>query len=283
MSGCCAPGRGAADSPRDGVVPGDGDPGPLLDVPAGAFLMGDEGPLAQPRDGEGPVRRVELDGFRVAATTVTVERFAGFVAATGWVTDAERLGWSFVFQQQVAGEVRGRVAGAPWWCGVDGADWRHPGGPGSQAEGDHPVVHVSAHDAAAYCAWSGTRLPTEQEWERAARGGLAGRTYPWGDELRPDGRWRLNIWQGSFPDHDTGEDGWAGTAPAGAFEPNGLGLHQVVGNVWEWTSSPEGDRVVRRGGSYLCHASYCLRYRVSARDRAWPLDTSGHTGFRVAQ
>lgn len=245
--------------------------------------MGEDGPLAEPYDEEGPVRDVDVAAFEIAAVTVTVERFAAFVAATGHVTDAERFGWSYVVAHQVAGEVRGTVAGAPWWCGVDGADWRHPGGPRSDALPDHPVVHVSWDDAVSYCGWAGVRLPTETEWERAARGGLHRTTYPWGDELRPDGLWLLNIWQGDFPSHDTGEDGFTGTAPVDAFPPNGLGLHQVVGNVWEWTASPWGDSRVRRGGSYLCHASYCHRYRVSARDRSMPSDTTCHTGFRVAR
>ena len=249
--------------------------------------MGEDGPLAEPYDGEGPVRDVDVAAFEIAAVTVTVERFAGFVAATGHVTDAERFGWSYVVAHQVAGDVRGTVAGAPWWCGVDGADWRRPGGPHSEAESDHPVVHVSWDDAVAYCGWAGVRLPTETEWERAARGGLHRKTYPWGDDLCPDGQWLLNIWQGDFPSHDTGEDGFTGTAPVDAFPPNALGLHQVVGNVWEWTASPwsdqRGDQRVRRGGSYLCHASYCHRYRVSARDRSMPSDTTCHTGFRVAR
>lgn len=251
--------------------------------------MGEDGPLAQPYDGEGPVRDVTLSSYEIGVTTVSVGEFAAFVEATGHVTDAEAFGWSFVVQHLVsdASAVRGRVPGAAWWCGVDGADWRHPGGPLSTADRDHPVVHVSWGDAVAYAAWVGGRLPSEEEWERAARGGLARATYPWGDDLQPDGEWRLNTWQGRFPEHDTGADGWAGTAPVDAYPPNGFGLHQVVGNVWEWTASPwttrPGGGRVRRGGSYLCHESYCFRYRVSARDGAQETDTTGHTGFRVAR
>ncbi len=288
MTDCCAPGRGPAEAPRAAVATGSGqgDPGDLLRLSAGVFAMGDDGPLAQPRDGEGPVRDVTVASFEIAPTTVTNERFAAFTAATGHVTDAERFGWSFVFAGQVTDPVRGRAGGADWWCGVDGADWQHPTGPSSEALPDHPVVHVSWDDAVAYCHWVGVRLPDEQEWEYAARGGLHRATYPWGDELRPDGQWRLNIWQGAFPEHDTGEDGWIGTAPVDAYSPNGYGLHQVVGNVWEWTASswePGSAAYVRRGGSYLCHASYCHRYRVSARDRSLPTDTTGHTGFRIAR
>ena len=245
--------------------------------------MGYEGPLANPGDQEGPVRRVHVPSFLIAATTVTNQQFAAFVKATGHVTQAERDGWSFVFSALVSdpAAVRGRVAGAQWWAAVSEASWRQPYGPGSSVAqlANHPVVHVSAHDAAAYCAWTGSRLPTETEWERAARGGLEGALYPWGDELLPDGQWRCNIWQGDFPRVHTGS---LGTTPVKTYRPNGFGLHQCVGNVWEWTSSLDGDKQVRRGGSYLCHDSYCNRYRVAARDRSLPGDATGNIGFRVA-
>jgi formylglycine-generating enzyme required for sulfatase activity len=249
----------------------------LLSIPAGSFLMGYEGPLANPGDEEGPVRSVALAEFQIAETTVTNSEFAAFARATGYVTEAERWGWSFVFQDLVSdwSSVTGRVQAAQWWCAVQGATWRTPGGPHSVAADDHPVVHVSSHDAEAYCAWVGARLPTEQEWERAARGGLEQAVYPWGDELGQ----RCNIWQGVFPTRHTGE---VGTRPARAYEPNGFGLYQCVGNVWEWTASEWGDGRVRRGGSYLCHASYCNRYRVAARDRSSPGDSTGNIGFRIA-
>lgn len=294
MSGCCAPSGG----PREERVPAPAvsarhRSGRLLDIPGGTFLMGYDGPLANPGEGEGPVRPVEVEPFRIAATTVSNQQFATFVKATGWVTDAERAGWSFVFDALVAdrGAVTGRVQGAPWWCAVQEASWRAPQGPGSSvgARQGHPVVHVSALDAEAYCAWSGGRLPTEQEWERAARGGLDQAVYPWGDELLPGGAWRCNIWQGEFPLHNTAQDGHLGTAPVKSYRPNGFGLYQAVGNVWEWTADPWSQRGgdvepqrVRRGGSYLCHDSYCNRYRVAARDHSASGDSTGNLGFRVA-
>ena len=247
---------------------------------------------------------MELDPFALATTAVTNAHFAAFVDATGHVTDAERYGWSFVFGGHLPDDfepTRG-VAAAPWWRQVHGADWAHPDGPQSGIEDrlDHPVVHVSHQDALAYCAWDGTRLPTEAEWELAARGGLAGATFPWGDELEPGGAHRMNVWQGSFPDANTSADGFYGTAPVTAFEPNGLGLHNMCGNAWEWCAdwfaadyyqhspmhNPTGPVVgqarVMRGGSYLCHASYCHRYRVGARSSNGPDSSSGNLGFRVA-
>lgn len=264
----------------------------LVTVPAGSFLMGTDGAEAIPGDGESPARDVDLAAFLVATTTVTVEQFDAFVAATGHVTDAERLGWSFVFAAQVHPDALARVlpqriAAAPWWRGVPGAQWRSPEGPGSSAvdRPDHPVTHVSWHDAVAFCAWAGGRLPTEPEWEKAARGGLDGARLPWGDDLVPDGVHHANLWQGSFPDHNSGDDGWRGTAPVGSYPANGYGLHDMAGNVWQWTASrwrPDGDERVMRGGSFLCHESYCDRYRVSARTRNAPDATSNHLGFRLA-
>jgi formylglycine-generating enzyme required for sulfatase activity len=281
----------------------------MVALPGGAFLMGTDDAEGFPADGEGPVRRVHLPPFRIAPTAVTNAQFAAFVRATGYRTEAERLGWSFVFHLLLAPgartRVRGGVAAAPWWLAVAGASWARPEGPGSSLRGrrDHPVVHVSWYDAVAYCAWAGTRLPTEAEWEFAARGGLEGRRFPWGDELEPDGEHRCNVWQGRFPDVDTAADGYAGTCPADAFPPNGYGLYNVSGNVWEWcadrfdpappagpaagappaTGAPaaEPPRSLR-GGSYLCHRSYCNRYRVAARSRNTPHSAAGNIGFRLA-
>ena len=257
-------------------------------------------------DGEGPPRRVRLAGFSIATCAVTNAEFGAFVRDTGHVTVAELCGWSFVFKSFVGKGSTGRCKGisseAPWWVAVEEACWRRPEGPGSHVNDrmDHPVTHVSWHDARAYCRWSGTRLPTEAQWEFAARGGLEGATYPWGDELVPGGRHRCNIWQGEFPTRDTGHDGHVGTAPVRAYAPNGFGLHNAVGNVWEWCEdwfSPNYHRVTRtedpryviptgqrsmRGGSFLCHRSYCNRYRVAARGSNTPESTTNHCGFRVA-
>ncbi len=263
----------------------------MVDVPGGEFLMGDEGPLAYPGDGEGPVRRVRLDSFQIDACAVSNADFERFVEATGHVTDAERFGWSFVFGGLLPDDfppTRG-VAHAPWWRQVEGAHWRHPEGQGSELENrmDHPVVHVSWNDAQAYCAWSGKRLPTEAEWEYAARGGLEGRPFPWGDELEPGGEHRMNVWQGDFPRENTRADGFYGTCPVAAFAANGYGLHNMTGNVWEWCADrfhlPTGTNRATRGGSYLCHHSYCRRYRVSARNSLEPDSTTGNTGFRCVR
>jgi formylglycine-generating enzyme len=266
----------------------------LLELEGGAFLMGSEDPGGFPEDGEGPVREIVVEPFRIAAHAVTNEEFAAFAAATDHRTTAERLGASFVFAGLLPDDFppTRAVAQAPWWRQVESADWRRPEGPGSSIEGraDHPVVHVSWTDARAYCRWAGVRLPTEVEWEYAARGGLEQMRYPWGDELTPAGEHRCNIWQGSFPDLNTCEDGHYGTAPVEAFEPNGFGLRNTSGNVWEWcadwfaaAAAPGPGRAkVIRGGSYLCHESYCNRYRVAARSRNTPDSTTGHMGFRVA-
>ncbi|MFC3999322.1 formylglycine-generating enzyme family protein [Nocardiopsis sediminis] len=271
-----------------------GGTGGLVPLPGGDFLMGGDDARAYPEDGEGPVRRVGVAPFRISPTAVTNAEFAAFADATGYRTDAERYGWSFVFAGLLPDDfppTRG-VAAAPWWRQVEGASWRRPAGPGSGLDGlaDHPVVHVSWNDAGAYCAWAGLRLPTEAEWEFAARGGLTGCAYPWGDEREPGGEHRMNVWQGTFPGENTRDDGWYGTCPAGAFPPNGFGLHNMTGNVWEWchdpftTGVPATDpRRSARGGSYLCHDSYCRRYRVSARQGIAPDSSMGNTGFRCAR
>ena len=274
-------------------------------IPAGTFAMGDSSGDRNPGDGEVPVHDVTLDAFSIDATSVTNDDFARFVDATGFETEAETFGFSAVFHLALDApddDVMGRASGTPWWIGVRGADWRHPGGRNSSIDGlgDHPVVHVSHNDALAYCAWAGRRLPTEAEWEYASRGGLDGAKYPWGDE-EPDsgGAWRTNIWQGAFPHANTLEDGFLTTAPVRTFSPNGYGLWQTVGNVWEWCADwwdprtyaaspprnpqgPErGDVRVLRGGSFLCHISYCNRYRNSARSQNTPDSSKGNAGFRT--
>lgn len=266
--------------------------------------MGTDDAEGFPEDGEGPRREVALAAFRIGRTAVTNREFARFVTATGYRTDAETFGWSFVFAGLLDDEGRrhsaGVVPGTPWWHAVKGASWDHPEGPGSGLAGrrDHPVVHVSWNDAQAYCRWCHARLPTEAEWECAARGGLRGRRYAWGDELTPRGKHMCNIWQGQFPGHNTAADGYYGTAPAASFEPNGYGLYNVCGNVWEWCangfeagggacatgpSTATGEvRKAMRGGSFLCHASYCNRYRVAARTSNTPDSSASHIGFRCA-
>lgn len=212
----------------------------LVALPGGTFAMGSEDADVNRGDAEGPVREVEVGAFLIAPTTVTNAGFAEFVDATGYRTQAEEFGWSYVFHLFVRREPEPVVlgtAGTPWWVAVKNADWRRPEGPGLNLSGreDHPVVHVSSVDALAYCAWSGTRLPAETEWEYAARGGLDRKRFPCGDELTPGGRHSCNIWRGTFPDINTAEDGFVGTAPAASFEPNGYGLFNTAGNVWEWT------------------------------------------------
>ncbi|MFC5804253.1 formylglycine-generating enzyme family protein, partial [Streptomyces formicae] len=241
-----------------------------------------------PADREGPVREVTVDAFAIGATAVTNEEFAAFAEATGHRTDAERFGWSFVFGGLLPDDFPPTRAAAatPWWRQVHAADWRHPEGPGSgvQDRGDHPVVHVSYDDALAYCQWAGARLPAEAEWEYAARGGLEGRPYPWGEERDPGGEYRMNIFRGTFPSRNTAADGYRGTCPVDAFPPNAYGLFNTVGNVWEWCADlfAPGARVLK-GGSHMCHESYCLRYRTSARMGNTPDSSSGNTGFRVVR
>ena len=274
-------------------------------VAAGPFHMGDAFDEGYADDGEGPVREVTLSAYRIDETTVTNAMFATFVKATGHVTTAEREGTSAVFHlayDQDPRHVLGQPTETPWWLTVAGADWRHPEGPGSDItkRRNHPVVHVSHEDASAYAAWAGKRLPTEAEWEKAARGGLDRARFVWGDELLPRGRWMANIFQGDFPYENTCEDGWLTTAPVKSYAPNGFGLWQMAGNVWEWCAdwfSPEtpvrdvttdptgpatGTARVMRGGSYLCHDSYCHRYRVAARSATPPDSTAGNLGFRCA-
>lgn len=274
-------------------------------LPGGTFTMGDSFNEGYENDGETPVHSVTIQGFRIDVTAVTNRMFSAFVEDTGYRTEAEQYGTSAVFHLLVKAEkkaVLGTAAGAPWWLNVRGADWAHPGGPASHwAETpDHPVVHVSHNDALAYCRWAGRRLPTEAEWEYAARGGLSRKRYAWGDELTPDGEHRCNIWQGTFPGANTADDGYIGTAPVKSFPPNAYGLYEVAGNVWEWcndwflpkyyrtspATDPQGPTIgrgrVMRGGSYLCHDSYCNRYRVAARTFNTPDSSSGNCGFRTA-
>ena len=308
---CCTPSRAAETAAPEAtggfhgalVQSPAGDRDEVL-VPGGTFLMGDAFDEGYPADGETPVHEVKLNAFRIDATAVTNSMFADFVDSTGYRTEAQLYGSSAVFHLLSTAsrpDILGTAAGAPWWLNIRGADWAHPTGPDSrwQEIPDHPVIHVSHHDALAYCAWAGRRLPTEAQWEYAARGGLVSQRFAWGNELTPGGEHRCNIWQGTFPTSNTLEDGHLGTAPVKSFPPNGYGLFDMAGNVWEWCAdwflpkyyrnspvdAPQGPTIgsgrVMRGGSYLCHASYCERYRVAARTSNTPDSSSGNCGFRT--
>lgn len=306
---CCSPqrpARPAGEAPvvavLDGASPGHATPG--ISLPAGTFLMGDHFNEGYPADGELPVHEVSISPFDMDATAVTNRQFAIFAEATGYLTESERLGYSAVFHAYLtapAKDVIGPSEGAPWWLGVRGASWRHPTGADSHWSelAQHPVVQVSWNDALAYCTWAGRALPTEAQWEYAARGLVPGRRYAWGDELMPEGTHRCNIWQGDFPVANTGEDGFVGTSPVATYPPNPVGLYDMAGNVWQWcrdwflpkyyrtspVQDPPGPTIghgrVIRGGSHLCHDSYCNRYRVAARSHNTPDSASSNTGFRT--
>ena len=299
----CCPSRDAGGAPPeapapDGAVRVEG----LVPLRGGRFEMGTRDAFF-PEDGEGPPRRVRVKPFAISPTAVSNAEFARFVDETGYVTDAEQFGWTYVFMGLLDdADAHAPLPGLEWWRKVDGAAWHRPQGAGSTWEdvGDHPVVHVSHRDASAYAAWAGGRLPTEAEWEFAALGGLEHARFPWGDEEPDDAGFQpCNIWQGQFPQHDTGADGYRGTAPVRSFEPNGYGLFNMCGNTWEWTADRYRVRSLKRaaqaaraasramrsytvkGGSFLCHKSYCYRYRIAARSFNTPDSTTSHTGFRV--
>ena len=298
----------------------------MIWIPGGAFRMGSDRHYVE----EAPAHRVIMDGFWMDATPVTNRQFAAFVEATGHVTAAERKPDPRDYPGALPHMLRaGSLVFSPtprpvsledwsqWWSFRFGADWRHPLGPDSSIRGldDHPVVHVAYPDALAYARWAGKSLPTEAQWEYAARGGLEGAEFAWGDELTPNGRHMANTWQGAFPFENTAEDGFERTSPVGSYPANGYGLFDMIGNVWEWTCdwyeprhpdealkacctprNPRGGREERsydplhpkvriprkvlKGGSHLCAPSYCRRYRPAARHPE-PIDTSaGHVGFR---
>lgn len=270
----------------------------------GRSFVGTDRPVIK-ADGEGPKRPVRLASFAIEAETVTNTRFATFVAATGFRTEAERFGWSAVFRGLLPDGAMPVVAArdTPWWMRIDGACWSSPEGPGSDLAGreDHPAVQISWADAAAFADWSGGRLPTEAEWEHAARSGSdADIRFPWGDAEPDDATIHCNIWQGRFPEENTLADGWYGTAPARSFDPNPSGMFNASGNVWEWTADAysvrsvskaakirnerarSGRQRVLKGGSFLCHASYCYRYRIAARSGNDADSAASNVGFRVA-
>ncbi|WP_244505387.1 formylglycine-generating enzyme family protein [Rhizobium sp. LCM 4573] len=275
----------------------------MIAVKGGETFVGTNDP-ALVIDGEGPERKVNVNDFFLESETVTVSRFAEFVEATGYITEAEKFGYTAVFAGLLQDKMRvaENVAGTPWWARVHGAIWNAPEGPGSSIEErmDHPVTQVSWNDAMAFAQWVGGRLPTEAEWEHAARGGNRRRRYPWGDEEPTDEKVFCNIWQGRFPHENTLADGFFGTAPARSFKPTEDGFYNLCGNVWEWTSEPfrvrslsrhakirneqarkNSDKVLK-GGSFLCHKSYCYRYRIAARMGLSPDSASNNTGFRIA-
>lgn len=304
-SGMEVPSSAPEESVTSGSLPDDQRALGQIPLPGGDFLMGDPFAEGYVDDGELPVHAVTLSPFAIDATTVTNTEFARFVEATEYKTESETYGYSAVFHLLVKAkeeDILGTAEGAAWWLTVRGADWAHPHGPESswQDVAEHPVVQVSWNDAQAYCTWAGRVLPTEAQWEYAARGGLDSKRYPWGDELHgPAGEHLCNIWQGEFPMRNTLEDGFLGTAPVRSFPPNGFGLYETSGNVWEWCadwflpkyyrSSPGTDPMgpsigrgrVMRGGSFLCHDSYCNRYRLAARSSNTADSASSNTGFRT--
>lgn len=279
----------------------------MVYIPGGQFLMGTEDENGFKADGEGPVRKITIKPFLMDKHAVSNRDFRDFVDETAYVTEAEHYGWSFVFHLFLSDPALKKISQhapqTPWWVVVEGANWRCPEGRDSDVNGrwDHPVIHISWNDAKAYCKWADKRLPTEAEWEFAARGGLEQQKYIWGNELVPEGEHQCNIWQGDFPKANTEEDGYAGTAPVNSYRPNGYGLFNMSGNVWEWCSDwfvknvnkrggrynptgPErGEEKVMRGGSYLCHESYCNRYRVAARTSNTPDSSTGNIGFRCVR
>lgn len=278
--------------------------GELVDIPGGFFEMGAR-QSRYPPDLDHPRRKVFVSPFRMSPVTVTNDAFARFIDDAGYRTVAEVLGWSFVFHLALFDPASHPESppGLRWWRRVDGACWSSPEGPGSciADRRDHPVVHVAWYDAQAYCKWSGLSLPSEAQWEIAARGGLRNKKFPWGNQMLRGGQHAMNTFQGIFPDKDTGDDGFVGTAPGSAFKPNGYGLYNMTGNVWEWTAdrfgplpgggtrpprdpegAPRGYPRVQRGGSFLCHESYCDRYHVHSRTKNDPDTSTANIGFRVS-
>ena len=316
--GCCMPTKSSitgervavnqcSEKPESKRSPHYGSREGMVLIEAGSFLMGTDSDKGWEADGEKKVIEVSMDPYWISRCCVTNREFGEFVDDTGHVSEAEQFGWSYVFhillQKSVLKRLKPQnVQGLEWWYGVEGAYWRKPEGPGSNIKKrmDYPAVHISWSDAVAYCQWKGHRLPTEAEWEKAARGGLEQKIYPWGDELHPEGKHRCNIWQGNFPLANTAEDGHVGPAPAKSFRANGFGMYNLVGNIWEWCSdwfspnwrlihkepNPQGPDTggskVMKGGSYLCHDSYCNRYRVAARTSNTPDSSTGNLGFRTA-
>ncbi|XP_032511004.2 formylglycine-generating enzyme [Danaus plexippus] len=265
----------------------------MILIPSGTYQVGTDEILID-TDNEGPKKFVQLKSFYLDKYEVSNRDFTIFTESTDYKTEAETFGDSFVFTLFLNNTFKKqlhdfRVMQAPWWYKVYGTNWKHPLGPDSDVADlmDHPVTHVSWNDAKAYCAWRGARLPTEAEWEAGCRGDHYNITYPWGDKLFPDRQHMANIWQGTFPNHNSAKDGYVGTNPVHLFEQNKLGLHNMAGNVWEWTedswSEDNPKEKVKKGGSYLCHRSYCYRYRCSSRSHNTDDSSAGNLGFRCAK
>ena len=303
---CCGSltreGSGAVDPATTIMARAGAVPQRLVSIPGGTAVVGTRD-VELAADGEGPPRKVKVRPFRIDPFAVTASWFGAFVMATGYRTDAERFGWSLVFRGFAPRDSKASyVVGTEWWQRVDGADWAHPEGPRSTIEGreNHPATHISWSDADAFARWAGGRLPSEAEWEYSAKGGNPAARFPWGQREPDDaGFLPCNIWQGRFPDENTAADGYAGTAPVDTFQPNGYGLYNMSGNVWEWCADPfrvrslrsgaqrlnavsaaEGRRIAK-GGSHMCHRSYCYRYRIAARTGIPPDSSAGHLGFRM--
>jgi formylglycine-generating enzyme required for sulfatase activity len=329
------PGTVSQATPANNTQPKETAPAGMVWIPGGEFDMGavvngqGSKEMPMPSNDAEPVHRVWVDGFWMDKTEVTNEEFAKFVAATGYVTIAEKAPTREEFPEAPPENlVAGAVVFAPpehevslddhyqWWSYVKGANWRHPLGPRSDIKGreKYPVVQIAYPDAEAYARWAGKRLPTEAEFEFAERGGLSRKTYAWGDDFRPNGKWMANTFQGQFPVHDDGEDGFVGLAPVAQFSPNGYGLYDMAGNVWEWCSDwyrpdyyeqlqkaggvavnpkgpdssfdpaePDESKRVQRGGSFLCTDQYCCRYIVGTRGKGEVNTGTSHLGFRCVR
>ena len=325
---CCVPRRKGlglnttVDSPEQTIKSLAGSKDGMIQVEAGKYSIGFEGPEAWESDGEGPVREITLDNYWLDQTAVSNAQFAEFIDDTGYVTQSETFGWAHVFIGQLSNSKQRKlresntVRGLQWWYAIEGAYWRKPEGPGSTIKKrmDHPVVSISWNDATAYASWAGKRLPTEAEWERAARGGLERKPFAWGDVFAPQGEdvWMANIWQGLWPYENTSEDGFAYTAPVKSFPPNAYGLYDMAGNVWEIVAdryhpkaysqridgaiNPTGPNAyslsqlrqrlptyVTRGGSFLCSDGWCSGYQPGSRQALENDSPAHHTGFRCVK